>query len=106
MIRRVRTALLPLLSAGVLAFCTAQPASAQPARTASGKYIDCQQIAIDVGMMTRTIKQGLVTQAMIDNAKAEWYTLVVVLHAREALATDNPAQYVRDMHKACLLETT
>lgn len=106
MIRRIRTALLPLLSAGVLAFCTAQPAPAQPARTASGKYIDCQQIASDVGMMTRTIKQGLITQAMIDNIKADWYTLVVVLHARKALAADNPAQYVRDMHKACLLETT
>lgn len=105
MIRRIRTALLPLLSAGVLAFCTAQPAPAQPARSASGKYIDCQQIAVDVGMMTSAFKHGRVTQAMIDNIKADWYTLVVVLHARKALSTDNPAQYVRDLHKACLLET-
>lgn len=105
MIRRIRTALLPLLSAGVLAFCTAQPAPAQPARSASGKYIDCQQIAVDVGMMTSAFKHGLVTQAVIDNTKADWYTLVVALHARKALAAYNPAQYVRDMHKACLLET-
>ena len=106
MIRRIRTALLSLLSAGILAFCSAQPATAQSARSAAGKYIDCQQIAVDVGMMTRTLKQGLVTQAMIDNIKAEWYTLVVVLHARKALAADNPAQYVRALHKSCLLETT
>lgn len=106
MIRRIRIALLSLLSAGILAFCSAQPVAAQPAKSATGHYIDCQQIAADVGMMTRALKQGLVTQAVIDNTKADWYTLVVALHARKALAADNPAQYVRDMHKACLLETT
>ena len=106
MIRRIRIALMSLLSAGVLAFCSAQPAAAQPAKSASGNFVDCGQVTKDVSLMVRTIKQGLVTQAMLDNAKAEWYTLVVVLHARTALTTDNPAQYVRDMHKACLLETT
>ena len=105
MTRSIHIVLLSLLSAGVLTFCAPQPARAKPANTASGAYIDCQQIASDVGMMTRTLKQGLVTQAMIDNIKADWYTLVVVLHARKALAADNPAQYVRDLHKACLLET-
>ena len=38
-------------------------------------------------------------------AATEWYSRVVVAHANKALSTDNPAQYVRDLHKACLLET-
>ncbi len=106
MISRIRTALLPLLSAGVLAFCTAQPAPAQPARPSASKYIDCNQLAYDVTMLTRAIKQGLVTQAVIDGAKSDWYTTIVAVHTRKSLATDDPAQYVRGMHKACLLETT
>lgn len=105
MIRRIRTALLPMLSAVVLAFCTAHPAPAQNARTTS-KYINCNQLAYDVNMLTSALKQGLVTQAVIDGAKSDWYTPVVAIHARKALATDDPAQYVRAMHKACLLETT
>lgn len=105
MIRRIRTALLPVLSAGVLAFCTAHPAPAQTARTTS-KYINCNQLAYDVNMLTHALKQGRVTQAVIDGAKSDWYTTVVAIHTRKALATDDPAQYVRAMHKACLLETT
>ena len=37
--------------------------------------------------------------------ESDWYTRVVITHARKALSTNNPAQYVRDLHKACLLET-
>lgn len=106
MIRRIRAALLPVLSAGVLAFCTAHPAPAQTARTTTSKYINCNQIAYDVTMLTSALNQGLVTQAVIDGAKSDWYTTVVAIHTRKALATDDPAQYVRAMHKACLLETT
>ena len=105
MIRTIPVVLLSLLSAGVLTFCAPHPAAAQPAKSATGQYINCAQVAADVSLMARAMKLGLMSTSLESDAATEWYTRVVVTHARKALSTDNPAQYVRDLHKACLLET-
>ena len=105
MIRTIPVVLLSLLSAGVLAFCAPHPAHAQPANSATRQYINCAQVAADVSLMTRAMKLGFDSTSWRSGYEADWYTRVVVAHARKALSTDNPAQYVRDMHKACLLET-
>ena len=105
MIRTIHIALLSLLSAGILTFCAPQPAAAQPAVTSSGAYINCAQVATDVSLMARAFKLGLMSTSGRTAAATEWYTRVVVAHANKALSTDNPTQYVRDLHKACLLET-
>ena len=105
MTRSIHIVLLSLLSAGVLTFCAPQPAAAQPAATSSGAYINCAQVAADVSLMARAFKLGLMSTSGQTAAATDWYTRVIVAHARKALSTDNPAQYVRDLHKACLLET-
>ena len=105
MIRFFPVTLLSLLAASALTFCAPAPAHAQPAKSATGQYIDCAQVAADVSLMARAMKLGLTSTSWTTNADADWYTRVVVTHARKALTTDNPAQYVRDLHKACLLET-
>ena len=105
MTRSIHIVLLSLLSAGVLTFCAPQPAAAQPAATSSGAYINCAQVAADVSLMARAMKLGLMSASTSNAAATDWYTRVVVAHANKALSTDNPAQYVRDLHKACLLET-
>ena len=105
MTRFFPVALLSLLSAVLLTFCAPQPATAQPAKSATGQYINCAQVAADVSLLANAMKLGLSSTSWQDNAAADWYTRVVVAHARKALSTDNPAQYVRDLHKACLLET-
>lgn len=105
MIRTIPVALLSLLSAGVLTFCAPHPATAQPAATASGAYINCAQVATDVSLAARAIQLDSMVVSWWAGKESDWYTRVVVTHARKALSTDNPAQYVRDLHKACLLET-
>ena len=105
MTRSIHIVLLSLLSAGVLTFCAPQPATAQPAATSSGAYINCAQVSTDVSLMARAMRLGLMSTAWQSAAATDWYTRVVVAHANKALSTDNPAQYVRDLHKACLLET-
>ena len=105
MIRFFPVVLLSLLSAGLLTFCAPQPATAQPAKSAAGQYINCAQVAADVSLMAHAMKLGLSSTSWQATAASDWYTRVVVAHARKALSTDNPAQYVRDLHKACLLET-
>ena len=102
MIRTIPVVLLSLLSAGVLTFCAPAPAHAKPATTATGQYINCAQVAADVSLAARAMKLGHMSW---DTAATDWYTRVVVAHARKAVSTDNPAQYVRDLHKACHLET-
>lgn len=107
MIRRIRIALLPLLSAGILAFCAPHPANAQPTSTASGQYIDCGKVAADVSLMVRAMEIApnfAITAAASSNS--DWYTKVVAAHALRAEKSNNPAQYVRDLRKSCLLETT
>lgn len=106
MIRTIHVGLLSLLSAGVLTFCAPSPAHAQPAKSATGQYINCAQVAADVSLLAHAMKLRLSSTSWQAFADADWYTRVVVAHARKALTTDNPAQYVRDLHKACLLETT
>lgn len=105
MIRTIPVVLLSLLSAGVLTFCAPHPAHAQPANSTTGQYINCAQAAADVSLMARAMKLGLMSTSWESAAATNWYIRVVVSHARKALSTDNPAQYVRDLHKACLLET-
>ena len=105
MTRTIPVVLLSLLSAGILTFCAPAPAAAQPAKSATGQYINCAQVAADVSLLAQAMKLGLSSTSWQTVAATEWYTRVVVAHARKALSTDNPAQYVRDLHKACLLET-
>ena len=105
MTRTIHVVLLSLLSAGILTFCAPHPARAQPAKSATGQYINCAQVAADVSLIARAMKLGLTSTSWRATADADWYTRVVVAHAHKALTTDNPAQYVRDLHKACLLET-
>ena len=107
MIRRIRIALMSLLSAGILAFCSAQPVAAQTAKSASGNFVDCGQVAKDVSLMVRAIEIAptfAITAAASSNS--DWYSKVVSAHALRATKSGNPAQYVRDLHKSCLLETT
>ena len=107
MIRTIHVALLSLLSAGVLTFCAPHPAAAQPTNSATGQYINCAQVAADVSLMARAMNLGFMSAPSTSTAAAtDWYTRVVVAHAYKALSTDNPTKYVRDLHKACLLETT
>lgn len=106
MTRSIHIVLLSLLSAGVLTFCAPQPTAAQPAATASGAYINCAQVAADVSLAARAMKSGHLGPSWEASAAADWYTRVVVGHAKQALSTDNPTQYVRDLHKACLLGTS
>ena len=106
MIRRIRIALLSLLSAGILAFCSAQPATAQPAKSASGNFVDCGQVATDVSLMVRALNLGSFSISSKASMESDWYTRVVIAHAAAAVKSGNPAQYVRALHKSCLLETT
>lgn len=106
MIRTIPVVLLSLLSAGVLAFCAPAPAHAQPAKSATGQYIDCAQVAADVSLMAKAMQAPrLIGDSWEAGPHADWYTRVVVSHAVRAVKSNNPAQYVRDLHKACLLET-
>ena len=105
MIRSIPVVLLSLLSAGVLTFCAPRPAAAQPAATASGAYINCAQVAADVSLAARAMQLDSMVVSKMAGQESDWYTRVVITHARKALSTNNPAQYVRDLHKACLLET-
>ena len=104
-IRFLYAATIATLCAVILTFCAPHPATAQPAATASGAYINCAQVAADVSLAARAMKRGHLGPSWEVRAAADWYTRVVVGHAKQALSTDNPAQYVRDLHKACLLET-
>ena len=106
MIRRIRIAFMSLLSAGILAFCSAQPATAQPAKSASGNFVDCGQVATDVSLMVRALKLAPFPISSKAGMESDWYTRVVITHAVAATKSGNPAQYVRGLHKSCLLETT
>ena len=106
MIRTIPVVLLSLLSAGTLAFCSAQPAAAQPAKSASGNFVDCGQVTKDVSLMVRALKLVSFTISSKASMESDWYTRVVIAHAAAAIKSGNPTQYVRDLHKSCLLETT
>ena len=107
MTRTIHIVLLSLLSAGVLTFCAPQPTHAQADRTSSGQYPVCGKVATDVSLMVRAIEIAptfAITAAASSNS--DWYSKVVSAHALRATKSSNPAQYVRDLHKSCLLETT
>ena len=101
MTRSIHIVLLSLLSAGALTFCAPQPAN-----SATGQYVNCGQVAADVRLLVFALKVGR-WNSVSDTAgnQADWYTRVVMAHAQAAVKTNNPTQYVRDLHKACLLET-
>lgn len=105
MIRRIRIALLSLLSAGILAFCSAQPVAAAPAKPAS-TYVDCGKVVHDVSLMVRAFNMANEYTISGKATEADWYIRVVIMHAQAAVKSGDPVQYVRDLHKACLLETT
>lgn len=105
MIRRIRTALLPLLSAGILAFCSAQPVAAAPAKPANN-YVNCEKLARDVSLMVRAFEMAREYTISGKATEADWYIRVVIMHAQAAVKSGDPTQYVRAMHKSCLLETT
>ena len=79
-------------------------AIAQPAKSTSGQYIVCETLAVDVSLMAQAMKLSPLNMAWDSTGAADWYTRTVVAHARKALQTNNPAAYVRELHKACLLE--
>lgn len=99
------TAVLSLLAAGFLTFCAPQPAHAQPAASASGEYINCRQLAADVGMAAKAmVSAGAEFVNWNSGTNSDWYTRTVIAHARSANKSVNPSQYVRDLHKVCMLE--
>lgn len=102
MIRTIPVVLLSLLGAGVLTFCAPHPARAQPAKSATGQHIDCAQLAADVSLMVRAIREQWGVSSV--GAPTDWYSRVVLLHANTARDAKNPAKYIRDLSKACLLE--
>lgn len=105
MIRRIRIAFMSLLSAGILAFCSAQPVAAAPAKPAS-TYVNCEKVARDVSLMVRAFNMAKEYTISGKATEAEWYARVVITHALAAVESGDPAQYVRTLHKSCLLETT
>ena len=105
MIRRIRIALVSLLSAGILAFCSAQPVAAAPTKPANN-YVNCEKVARDVRLMVNAFKMANEYTISGKATEADWYVRVVITHALAAVESGDPAQYVRDLHKSCLLETT
>lgn len=105
MIRRIRIAFMSLLSAGILAFCSAQPVAAAPAKPAS-TYVNCEKVARDVSLMVRAFEMAREYTISGKATEADWYVRVVITHALAAVESGDPAQYVTAMHKSCLLETT
>ncbi len=104
MSRTIPVVLLSLLSAGVLTFCAPPPVHAQPAKSKSGEYVDCAQLAADVSLMVRAIGEQWGVSSV--SSPTDWYSRAVLIHANTARASKNPAQYIRDLKKACLLENT
>ena len=97
--------LISLLSAGILAFCSAQPAAAAPAKPAS-TYVNCEKVARDVSLMVLAFKMANDYTISGKATEADWYARAVITHALVAVKSGDPAQYVRTLHKSCLLETT
>lgn len=105
MIRTIHVGLLSLLSAGILAFCSAQPVAAAPAKPANN-YMNCEKVARDVSLMVRAFEMAREYTISSKATEADWYVRVVITHALAAAKSGDPTQYVRALHKSCLLETT
>lgn len=105
MIRRIRIALVSLLSAGILAFCSAQPVAAAPVKPANN-YVNCEKLARDVSLMVRAFEMAREYTISGKATETAWYVRVVITHARAAVESGDTAQYVTAMHKSCLLGTT
>ncbi len=91
MIRRIRIALVSLLSAGVLAFCSAQPVAA-----AQGTFIPCAQLAKDATTLVKVHQLG----AKVELPDLD-YLRAVVMIAEGAIASGAPAQYIKQFKTAC-----
>lgn len=100
-LRYFAMSLLALVAAVVLS--CAQPVAAQTSRTASGQYIDCGQLVADVSLGVHAYMRGSIEPGA--KAKTDWYTRVVLAHVAVAVSQDNPQEYVRALHKQCLLES-
>ena len=101
MIRRIRTALLPLLGAGILTFCAPQPAYA-------AEYVACANVAQDANtlynlMQVTPAEEGTV---LIARMRKTEYGKVVVGVAVAAAKSGDVKGYIRTWHNACLKLTT
>lgn len=101
MTRTINVTLLPLLSAGVLAFCAPQPARAT-------EYVACARAAQDANTLYDLVqvvsaKEGAVLIAKMH--KTEYGRLVVGVAAAAAESGDVRG-YIRQWHNACLKATT
>ena len=97
MIRRIRIALLSLLSAGILAFCSAQPAHA-------AAYVPCAQAVKDANNLIEfigSLQEAEATAAIAAVSKTE-YGRVVLSIATDAAKSGNRREYLRAWHSACL----
>ena len=101
MIRRIRIALLSLLSAGILAFCSPAPAHA-------AAYVPCAKAVADADLMIEYIG-GLPEQeavaAIAAISKTE-YGKVVLSIATDAAKSGDRRAYLRAWHSACLKLTS
>lgn len=91
MIRTIPVVLLSLLSAGVLAFCAPQPATA-----AQGTFIPCAQLAKDATTLVKVQQLG----AKVELPDLD-YLRAVVMIAEGAIASGAPAQYIKQFKTAC-----
>ena len=101
MIRRIRIALLSLLSAGILAFCAPAPAHA-------AAYVPCAKAVADADLMIEYIA-GLPEQeavAAIAAVSKTEYGKVVLSIATDAAKSGDRRAYLRAWHSACLKLTS
>ena len=101
MIRRIRIALMSLLSAGILTFCAPSPATA-------GEYVDCARVSKDANtlynlMQVTPTEEGV---ALIAELRKTSYGRVVVSVAVDAAKSDDAPAHIRAWHTACLKLTT
>lgn len=101
MIRRIRIALLSLLSAGVLAFCAPAPAHA-------AAYVPCAQAVTDANNLIEyigSLPEAEATAAIAAVSKTE-YGRVILSIANDAAKSGDRRAYLRAWHSACLKLTT
>ncbi len=101
MIRRIRIALMSLLSAGVLTFCAHAPAHA-------AVYVPCAKAVADADLMIEYIgglseKEAVAAVAAV--SKTEYGRVILSIAADAAKSGDRRA-YLRAWHSACLKLTT
>jgi hypothetical protein len=92
MIRFFPVALLSLLAASALIFCTPAPAHAQ----GKGTFVPCDQLAKDATTLVKVHQLG----AKVELPDRD-YLRAVVMIAEGAIASGAPAQYIKQFKAAC-----